>query len=354
MPRSIQLSVGPVEEEEGRQEQSNSDHIGKEAPSKLPVSGKNSFPGTEKTATVEDPAPPTRLGITDSTSKTDNEVPRLAFAVRLSENFKPGEDIKDLFIEWLRNIPTIAKEVKIEAGFDSFSTLLIVSLPLSIFAYLPHDPSIISLGPIISGNRIPHDEAKEDVLLNSKFPSKTSNDSNEAVWSSSQGIHTMANKSPRPARNRSIFTPIEEPRSMIYRSWVGAGPGSSSVADYSEKRVDYKNSSRNHELQDAQPQSLPQRRNNNRPMVAPDEPTHAHLEGSEPRLTKSSREDIYPTPSRSVETPERTDTHTTAETPAELPPILGPSLQSQRRVRPTLGLHIPPNTLSPPTEVINR
>jgi hypothetical protein len=92
----------------------------------------------------------------DSSSQdlTGIKVPRLAFAIRLRDNFSAGELSTELFIEWLRTMPTIAAEVKVEAGFDSFSTLVIVSIPISLSAYLPSDPAIISLGPVTSANRV--------------------------------------------------------------------------------------------------------------------------------------------------------------------------------------------------------
>jgi hypothetical protein len=84
-------------------------------------------------------------------------VPRLAFAIRLRDTFRPGEQLQHLFLDWLRNMPAIAEEVQIEAGFDSFSTLLIVSLPIAISSYLPRNDAVISLGPITSMNKIPCD-----------------------------------------------------------------------------------------------------------------------------------------------------------------------------------------------------
>jgi hypothetical protein len=45
-------------------------------------------------------------------------------------------------------------EVKVEAGFDSFSSLLIVSVPISLSIYVPRDPAVIRLGPITSSNLI--------------------------------------------------------------------------------------------------------------------------------------------------------------------------------------------------------
>jgi hypothetical protein len=69
----------------------------------------------------------------------------LAFAVRLQDTFRPDEDVKNLFVEWLRGIPTLAKEVKIEVMFDSFSTFLIVSVPFKLSAYIPHVPAVTAL-----------------------------------------------------------------------------------------------------------------------------------------------------------------------------------------------------------------
>jgi hypothetical protein len=51
-------------------------------------------------------------------------------------------------------MPAIAEEVKIEAGFDSFSTLLIVSILFALSAYIPSHAAVLFLGPILSGNKI--------------------------------------------------------------------------------------------------------------------------------------------------------------------------------------------------------
>jgi hypothetical protein len=63
--------------------------------------------------------------------------------------------LETLFTEWLKGIPAVAEEVRVEAGFGSFSTLLIVSLPMALTAYLPRDPAITFLGPITSSNQMP-------------------------------------------------------------------------------------------------------------------------------------------------------------------------------------------------------
>lgn len=83
------------------------------------------------------------------------KVPRMLLAVRLKNSLRVGELSPDLFKEWLRNIPAAVEEVKVEAGFDSFSSIIIVSISISLSIYLPQDPAIIKLGPITSLNQIP-------------------------------------------------------------------------------------------------------------------------------------------------------------------------------------------------------
>jgi hypothetical protein len=82
------------------------------------------------------------------------EVPRLALAIRFNENLRLEDLSTDLFIEWLRTMPVVAQQVRVEAGFDSFSSLLIVSIPISLSAYLSYNPAISCLGPITSRNLV--------------------------------------------------------------------------------------------------------------------------------------------------------------------------------------------------------
>jgi hypothetical protein len=85
---------------------------------------------------------------------TESKGPRLVFAIRLNDTFRPEADMLDHFTDWMRSFPTIAHEMKVEAVFDSLSTLVLISLPMEISAYIPQDPAIILLGPITSPNRL--------------------------------------------------------------------------------------------------------------------------------------------------------------------------------------------------------
>jgi len=121
--------------------------------------------------------------------------PRLLFAIRMRDTFQPGEDMVELFTEWMRCMPTIADEVNVEASFDSFSTIVIISLPVSVAAYLPQDPSIISLGPITSENRVSLPEKHR--VLRSSFP---------------YSIHQRNNSEPGPRRKSNT---IEHPGNFV-------------------------------------------------------------------------------------------------------------------------------------------
>ena len=139
-PRSIQLSVQPLPPSADVR------------PIQIEIDGTEPLPPDLVPGSI------LNTGLAEETSqlnvRSTERFPRLAFAVRLGETFQPSDDIKNLFASWLRDMPAIAEEVKIEAGFDSFSTLLIVSIPFALSAYIPSHAAVLSLGPILSGNKI--------------------------------------------------------------------------------------------------------------------------------------------------------------------------------------------------------
>jgi len=151
-PRSIQLSV--------RHDHEELDSELPEEPAEPPSSspdpniGRGSSMSTYSETNSCSPTPSVcRLGFS-RTAIVDAKFPRIAFALRLKDTLQPSELSKDLFKEWLRTIPAMVEEVKVEAGFDSFSSLVIISLPIAMSLYVPKDPAVMCLGPITSPNRI--------------------------------------------------------------------------------------------------------------------------------------------------------------------------------------------------------
>jgi hypothetical protein len=58
--------------------------------------------------------------------------------------------------DWLGTLTIAADSIRIEAGFASDPTLLLVSLPVALLGYLPKDPAIIMLGISRSANLLTH------------------------------------------------------------------------------------------------------------------------------------------------------------------------------------------------------
>jgi hypothetical protein len=72
----------------------------------------------------------------------------------------------ELFKEWLRSVPVAAEEVCVEAGFKCFSTLLLITMPLSMCSYMPQHAAIYSLGPVKSSIILPPKEPVENPSQN--------------------------------------------------------------------------------------------------------------------------------------------------------------------------------------------
>ena len=82
------------------------------------------------------------------------EFPVIALTVRLKETMAASQLSEDLLADWLRMMPVNAEQVKVEAGFTSFSTLLIVSLPVEIWCYLDSHPAMTLMGFARSRNLV--------------------------------------------------------------------------------------------------------------------------------------------------------------------------------------------------------
>lgn len=66
--------------------------------------------------------------------------------------------------EWLAKVPTLAKYVKVQGVFKSHSTLLLFSLPVMVWDFLPDDPAC-SFIAFIRSNNLLHDRKSGDERL---------------------------------------------------------------------------------------------------------------------------------------------------------------------------------------------
>jgi len=79
-------------------------------------------------------------------------VPHVLISVALEDN-QPDLDVKKT-ARWLENIPLLAKWAKIEAVFQSYSTLLVLSVPVPIWNMLPDHPACSFVGYVTSPNLV--------------------------------------------------------------------------------------------------------------------------------------------------------------------------------------------------------
>ncbi len=73
------------------------------------------------------------------------------------------------FREWLRSMPALVESVRVEAAFSCDSTLLIVSLPLSLWTSLPDHPAVMPLGPVRSSNLLALDNSAREQQTARRF-----------------------------------------------------------------------------------------------------------------------------------------------------------------------------------------
>jgi hypothetical protein len=95
--------------------------------------------------------------------------------------------------------PAAADHVKVEAGWSSFSTLLIVSLPMVFWRYLPVDPAVHLVGLIRSSN-----------ILGRGFPELIAHDTvkNNQPEEASDDLNLGLVESPLIVQNEAVLSPM--------------------------------------------------------------------------------------------------------------------------------------------------
>ena len=81
----------------------------------------------------------------------------------------------DTWVEWLRDIPAIAKYARVEGIYESYSSLMLLSLPVNIWDLIPNNPAVSFIGFIKS----------QDYLKNQPSESSTAQAANSAHNSTS-------------------------------------------------------------------------------------------------------------------------------------------------------------------------
>jgi len=88
-------------------------------------------------------------GSEESIELTREQFPQVLVSVRLQSS-----DVSDseAWLDWLLKAPYDAKEIKVEGWFGSFSTLIILNIPLQVWHMMPDNPAVSFIGFVTTEN----------------------------------------------------------------------------------------------------------------------------------------------------------------------------------------------------------
>jgi hypothetical protein len=131
--------------------------------------------GYDKTTRIP-PSPKPSIDAYDMTLLTkilesgDTVLPHVLIAVALEEEPNSQLDLEQ-WKRWLQDFPALAKYVKVQGIYKSNSTLLIVSIPVVVWDWIPEDPACAFIGYVHSQNLLQEHPAKEVSATNlTPFP----------------------------------------------------------------------------------------------------------------------------------------------------------------------------------------
>ena len=139
--------------------------------------------------------------ISSVTESGEYQIPHVLIKVGLEHHQSPMDS--DEFLRWLERIPLLAKWAKIEGVYPSYSTLMILSVPLPIWNMLPDNPACLFIGYATAPNlisRMPLKNGSAQAFSRSlnSTPSRGSSDTLQATaanWQSNFGPSKSFSKS---------------------------------------------------------------------------------------------------------------------------------------------------------------
>jgi hypothetical protein len=79
-----------------------------------------------------------------------NPCPQVLLAIRLDDDKFDFQ----AWTEWVRNAPPGAKGIRIDGTYDSFSTLVLLRMPVAVWDFLPENSAYTFVGFVTSGNNV--------------------------------------------------------------------------------------------------------------------------------------------------------------------------------------------------------
>ncbi|KAK4176073.1 pah7 homeobox protein encoded by the pah7 protein [Triangularia setosa] len=109
------------------------------------------------------------------TSEPNEDEPHVMISLALEDDQKLDLNAWE---EWLASFPALAKFVKVQGVFKSHSTLLLLSLPVMVWDFLPDDPACSFVAFIRSNNllRLPKESFPEPTPAEASVPAATTQD----------------------------------------------------------------------------------------------------------------------------------------------------------------------------------
>lgn len=113
---------------------------------------------------------PSSIG--SSGNGAEQSCPTVLIAVALEEDQRLQ---LDTWVEWLRDIPAIAKYARVEGIYESNSTLMLLSLPVSTWDMIPNNPAVSFIGFIKSQDLLKYQPLASSIAQAAKTaPTSTS------------------------------------------------------------------------------------------------------------------------------------------------------------------------------------
>ena len=94
---------------------------------------------------------------TETMGDEQNRSSQVLLAIRISEDYLTTDNREQRiheWREWIRNVPPAARGIKIQGVYESFSTLILLSVPTAVWTLLPKNPAYSFIGFITSDNML--------------------------------------------------------------------------------------------------------------------------------------------------------------------------------------------------------
>jgi hypothetical protein len=117
----------------------------------------------------------------------DMAVPHVLISLALEEQLLDFEQCR----RWLQDFPGLAQFAKVQGVYRSNSTLLLLSIPVVVWNWIPDDPACFFIGYVHSCNlnNAKHDETNEEVVHTQENLVEQINQEEEARFPSRPGLH---------------------------------------------------------------------------------------------------------------------------------------------------------------------